>query len=176
MLLFLAGVKHLYIQQPVWTLTLLNVWTEPITYSVSFQWVHYQPPLTLWYRGENNKTTRPAQSKPISRTGMCKVKKRKAKEKLQRTSADAHLQQFDTSLTNIRYAAHPAACDGYQGGVCSCVALTRCGGHTIHSEGLWSPNTPRKWCTARSSPPGLSPPRQKETERRGGRGREREKN
>lgn len=75
MLLFLAGVKHLYIQQPVWTLTLLNVWTALITYSVSFQWVYYQPPPTLWSRGENNKTMRPAQSTTISKTGVCKVTK-----------------------------------------------------------------------------------------------------
>lgn len=41
---------------------------------------------------------------------------------------------------------------------CVCVALTHCGEHTNHSEGLWSPNTPHKWCTARSSPRELSPP------------------
>lgn len=48
-----------------------------------------------------------------------------------------------------------------------CVELTHCGGHTIRSEGLWSLNTPHKWCTAHSSPLELWPPREtdKQTER-----------
>lgn len=46
-----------------------------------------------------------------------------------------------------------------------CVELTHCGGHTIRSEGLWSLNTPHKWCTAHSSPLELWPPRETDRER-----------
>ncbi len=55
------------------------------------------------------------------------------------------------------------------------MVLTHCGGHTIHSEGLWSPNTPHKWCTARSSPLELAPPKETDRERERERDRERER-